>query len=67
MLVRDGRAVAEPGSDDKALATTLFRQGRSLMAEGRLAEACPKLEESHRLVPSGGTGVVIERPKQAST
>jgi hypothetical protein len=50
-----GRAEAEPSADDKALATALFEQGRTLMSEARTAEACPKLEESHRLDPSGGT------------
>ena len=50
-----GRAHAEPNADDRALATALFNEGRSLMSEGRIAQACPKLEESHRLDPSGGT------------
>jgi hypothetical protein len=50
-----GSAGAEPSADDRALATALFHQGRTLLAEGRVAEACPKLEESHRLDPSGGT------------
>jgi hypothetical protein len=46
---------ADGNADDKVLATVLFRDGRALMAEGRLSEACPKLEESNRLDPSGGT------------
>jgi hypothetical protein len=50
-----GNAGAEPSADDRALATALFHQGRTLLSEGRIAEACPKLEESHRLDPSGGT------------
>jgi serine/threonine-protein kinase len=50
-----GKAWADPSTDDRALATALFEQGRALMTAGRTAEACPKLEESHRLDPSGGT------------
>jgi hypothetical protein len=54
-LAAAGRAEAETSADDKALATVLFKEGRALMAEGRLALACPKFEESHRLDPGGGT------------
>ena len=54
-LLGAGAARAEPNAEDKALATALFKEGRALMSEGRTAEACPKLEESHRLDPSGGT------------
>jgi hypothetical protein len=48
-------ALAEPTSADKSLATQLFKEGRSLVDQGRVAEGCRKLEESHRLDAGGGT------------
>jgi hypothetical protein len=49
------RAVARGAEQDRAVAQALFEQGRSLMNEKRWGEACPKLAESHRLDPAGGT------------
>lgn len=46
-------AYAQTASE--AAATALFDEGRKLMGENRYAEACPKLAESQRLAPSGGT------------
>ena len=40
---------------DARLAQALFDEGRALMAEKRWSEACPKLAESQRLDPGGGT------------
>lgn len=49
------QALAEPTAAERSLAAALFDQGRTLMAEGKLDEACSKLAESQRLDPGGGT------------
>ncbi len=40
---------------DEAVAESLFEAGRKLMADGQVAEACPKFEEANRIAPSAGT------------
>ena len=40
---------------DKALAESLFKEGKRLMDAKKHAEACPKLAESHRIAPKLGT------------
>jgi hypothetical protein len=53
-------AAAQPAFADvdpttRAAAVALFDEGRKLKAEGKLAEACPKLEQSQRMDPGVGT------------
>jgi hypothetical protein len=48
-------SVARAQGTTEAAATALFDDGRKLMAEHKYADACPKLAESQRLAPSGGT------------
>jgi hypothetical protein len=50
-----GAARAEPTAEEKGIAGLLFQQGRALLQEGKITEACQKLEESQRLDPGGGT------------
>jgi hypothetical protein len=45
---------AEP-AHDTVTAEALFEEAKALMADGKAAEACPKLEESQRLDPASGT------------
>jgi len=46
---------AAHANSEAALAETLYRTARELMAAGKHAEACPKFAESYRLDPATGT------------
>lgn len=51
-------AIASPRAafaDDKAMAEALFRAAKELQAEGKIAQACAKYVESHRVDPKPGT------------
>lgn len=48
-------AAARADTTDKGMAEALFRAGKELSAAGKIAEACPKFAESHRLDPKPGT------------
>ncbi|WP_438014835.1 hypothetical protein WMF18_28605 [Sorangium sp. So ce315] len=50
-----GVARAQPSAERAAAAEALFREGRELVAQGKLAEACPKFAASQRLDPGYGT------------
>jgi hypothetical protein len=55
IIVATSTAAAQPSKEDEALAEELFRAGKRLAAEGNFDEGCPKLAESYRLDPGGGT------------
>lgn len=52
MMIVSSAAVAD---DPVARANVLFDEGKKLLDEGRVAEACARLDESYRLAPRGGT------------
>jgi hypothetical protein len=62
-------AFAQSSPEEKPLATSLFLEGRSLMAAGKIPEACRKLEESLRLDPGAGTllNVALCHEKEGKT
>jgi hypothetical protein len=53
VVLAAGDARAEPS--DRAQAETLFRQGRELLAAGKIAEACEAFDTSQRLDPTIST------------
>ena len=48
-------AAADPTPEDRAIARTLFDDGRNLAKAGRWREACAKLEASQKAAPGIGT------------
>jgi serine/threonine-protein kinase len=48
-------ASAEPTAEERAIARTLFDEGRALAKDGKWPEACAKLEASQRSAPGIGT------------
>lgn len=48
-------AHAEPSAADRAVAESLYEEGRTLFQAGRFPDACPKFEESQKLDPGVGT------------
>jgi hypothetical protein len=48
-------SIAHAQSENQQLAQTLFDEGMKLIGEGNFSSACPKLAESQRLDPGGGT------------
>jgi hypothetical protein len=59
VLLASTRASAQTAGGDVATAQALFDEGKRLMAEKKYDDACPKLVESQRLDPGGGTELAI--------
>lgn len=59
ILAVSSAAWAAPTPEDVALSEALFREGKALMQERKFDLACPKLAESQRLDPGGGTLITV--------
>ncbi len=55
LLLATGTLHAEPTAGERATADALFRDAKRLLRKKKYDEACPKLAESQRLDPQGGT------------
>jgi hypothetical protein len=55
MMLHPSVGAAVPTAMERNLSEQLFLDGKRLMSEGKYEDACPKLAESHRLDPGGGT------------
>ncbi|MCU0658947.1 MAG: hypothetical protein MUF64_27945 [Polyangiaceae bacterium] len=59
-LASPGLSHAQPsGAEPVVIAEGLFQDAKRLLNEGNPGEACPKLVESHRLDPAGGTALLL--------
>jgi hypothetical protein len=54
-----GARVASADESPKIVAEELFTTGRALLDAGQVDAACPKLAESQRLDPAGGTALLL--------
>lgn len=50
-----GLARADPTAAERAMAEGLFKEGRKLLAAGKIDAACDKLASSYKIDPAGGT------------
>jgi hypothetical protein len=50
-----GPCFADPTAAERAVAETLFKDAKKLMARGKVPEACEKFASSYKIDPAGGT------------